>query len=102
MDNIKIGDRVRSYDFPAFIGTRHRAAGSYVEGIVKGILRHRDDPARFTCDVYVIQVERWFKDDKEVDLAADKYKVYDETVYPPVNGTPYPMGGNTNGVVRCG
>lgn len=88
MDKIKIGDRVRSFDFDNRDVEGERAC--YVEGVVTGIgLIVRD------CDRYEIKIDRivFAGDEQPVDL--------NQFAYPPVNGTPIMgrRGKVTDGVV---
>ena len=86
MSDIKVGDRVRSFDFAdGDYGrdlTGERAC--FVEGVVTDITRMIPGEDGFLmnagCDRYVIAVERQVFGGKVV-FGAD-------TVYPPVNGTP--------------
>lgn len=85
--NIKIGDKVRSFDFAdGDFGrdlTGERAC--YVEGFVVDITRMVPAEDGFLmdagCDRYVIEIERQVFGGEEVDEPLDR-------VYPPVNGTP--------------
>lgn len=81
---INVNDRVRSYDFP---GMRDDC---YVEGVVEKIGRFPDFP---DCDRYRIRVEKKVIEGKET---APRPRF----VFPPVNGTPSWLGGETNGVVK--
>lgn len=77
---IKVGDKVRSYDFPD--GRRT----SFIEGRVTGFHQIED------CSRYEIKVER-------IVACGEEHPVEnDYTVYPPLNGTPKSTGGVTNGV----
>lgn len=98
--SIKIGDRVRSYDFPDMVGSDHPAGQSYVEGVVSGIIKYGTDPHRFTCDVYVIAATKWVRGGEVLEINEYNKDVVSEHYYPPVNGTPSSMGGVTYGVVR--
>jgi hypothetical protein len=82
-NEIKVGDRVRSYDFP---GSRDDC---YIEGVVEevGIMLEG-------CPRYKIRGERIVWRGKDEGAPADPY------VYPPVNGTPTLFGDVTNGVKR--
>ena len=75
---IKVGNRVRSYDFA-------RDRECYVEGIVEGFERLEG------CERYKIRVERkvW---------AGEECGCNNGYVYPPLNGTPRLFGGECNGV----
>lgn len=87
MDEIKVGDRVRSYDFPGI-------ADCYIEGTVIDIGRHPADPHR---DRYHVQVEREVLEGKE-----DEPTPAGKIVLPVVNGTPNWLGGVASGVVKIG
>ena len=76
---IKIGSRVRAYDFP-------HARDCYVEGILEGFGELEG------CRRYKIRVERKVWSGEEVP------KPYRGHVYPPVNGTPKLFGGVCDGV----
>ena len=76
---IKVGNRVRSYDFA-------RDRECYVEGIVEGFERLEG------CERYKIRVARKVWAGEEVE------NPYDGHVYPPLNGTPKLFGGECNGV----
>lgn len=77
---IKVGDRVKSYDFMAYDDT-------FVIGIVSA-----DDFMMEGCNRYVIRVvERWINGEQVQTHSG-------EACFPPVNGTPKMLGGYTNGV----
>jgi hypothetical protein len=79
---IKIGDRVRSFDFEG-------RDDSFVEGPVIGF-----DAENFDCKRYVIKCElSMFGGDPDPQRIG-------EIVYPPVNGTRTWMGGVTNCVKK--
>lgn len=82
---IKIGDRVRSYDF-------EHNDDCYYEGVVNGIIMG-EGSARFTCNVYRIQVQRQVWDGMPVPKNCD-------VIYPPMNGVETTFGGITAGVVK--
>lgn len=82
-NEIKPGDRVRSYDFE---GRRD----CYVEGVVVEIVE------RGGCDRYAINVERIVFADKSPSLGRANLG----NIYPPVNGTPKLFGGICNGVEK--
>ena len=83
---IKVGDRVRSFDFDRRDLEGIRAA--YVEGTVQKIEYHNG------CDRYIIGVERRI-------FAGEVSVTHPEMIVaPPVNGTPKMFGGYTDGVVR--
>ena len=81
---IKVGNRVRSYDFA-------RDRECYVEGIVEGFERLEG------CERYKIRIQKQFREGKEVKISADRLKAAPH-IYPPVNGTPRMFGGECNGV----
>ena len=88
---IKVGDRVRSYDFPD--DNRDDARGCYIEGVVVAVGRFDFDNR--ACDRYKIQVmyRRWVN---------KKVPIEQRYVFPPVNGTPIAArpGAVTHGVVK--
>ena len=83
--NIKVGDRVRSFDFESRDLEGIHAA--YCEGVVTEIRSIRGG------DHYIIAVERRVFGGEEVD-------VFLPEVAPPVNGRPKMLGGVTDGVFR--
>ncbi len=85
-EEINVGDKVRSYDFPMHRDEDGETA-CYIEGEVTGIEWHEG------CDRYVIKATRRVFAGKEVAPESDWF-------YPPVNGTPCTFGGPTNGVVK--
>lgn len=88
---IKIGDRVRSFDFEDRDLCGPRAC--YVEGTVVGVGTFPEFP---DCPRYKIAVEREvFGGEEHWD-----FEVGAAFVYPPVNGTRRMMGGVTGGVER--
>ena len=74
---IKVGQRVRSYDFES-------SKDCYVEGIVEGFQRVEG------CERYKILVDRKVWAGEEVE---DPYRGH---VFPPLNGTPKLFGGECN------
>lgn len=78
-EGIKIGDAVKSYDFPGY-------DLYFVKGVVEDIV------VLDGCTRYKIKVEASYDEDGE--YAGPEY------VYPPVNGTKNLFGGVTNGVVK--
>ena len=82
---IKVGNRVRSFDFPRSRDLEGERA-CYVEGIVEGF-EHVEG-----CERYKIRVERKVWAGEEVE------NPYRGHVYPPLNGTPRTFGGECNGV----
>ena len=82
---IKIGDMVRSYDFP---GDRDDC---YVEGKVTAIGKFEFPD----CPRYEIATTRRVISGKEVEVTVEI-----SHVYPPVNGTPKLLGGVCDGVEK--
>lgn len=76
MDEIKVGDRVRSFDFSDRETVGPRAC--FIEGTVTGIGRF---PQFNDCDRYEIRVEREMFGGEECDVSEPEFR------YPPVNGT---------------
>ena len=88
-DEIKVGDRVRSYDF-------EDRKDCYVEGTVVYIGREfnqGEHTVAFECDRYVIKVERCVSNNKVIQY-------YGAFAFPPVNGTLTTRGRITNHVER--
>lgn len=83
---IKVGDRVRSFDFPDRWRDLTGPNACYVEGTVVGF-------ASQDCRRYEIKVERHVFSGREMAGHA-------EFVFPPVNGTECLFGGTTNGVEK--
>lgn len=81
-EEIKPGDRVRSYDFEF-------RRDCYVEGVVVEITEPIEG-----CPRYKIRVERLIWDGEVQPLVGTTYAV------PPVNGTPTLLGRVTNGVEK--
>lgn len=81
MDDVKVGDRVRSYDFPG-------RKDCYLEGTVEEITAPLE-----SCRRYVIRVER------SVFAGVETLSMV-ERIYPPVNGTRRSTGGVCSGVER--
>ena len=81
---IKVGDKVRSYDFPH---TREY----WYEGTVEGFEEIEG------CKRYKIRIEKQFIESKEVQISADRMEAAPH-IYPPVNGTRRALGGVCNGV----
>lgn len=79
---VKVGDRVRSYDFPDRVDC-------YVEGVVEEIGAFPEFPG---CERYRIKVDRAVFEGKPNGHFAD-------FVFPPVNGTRTSMGRVCDGVV---
>lgn len=88
-ETIKVGDRVRSYDFPEC--PDRWARGCYVEGTVTKIASCGFDG--HGCQRYHIRVEKqvWQHDPDTAHMPM---------VYPPVNGTPTVLGRVTSGVEK--
>ena len=76
MDEIKVGDRVRSFDLSDQETVGPRAC--FIEGTVTGIGRF---PQFDDCDRYEIRVEREMFGGEECDVSEPEFR------YPPVNGT---------------
>lgn len=97
MDEIKIGDKVRSFDFPDRFEdcsqqplTGPRAC--YVEGIVEGF------GMRDGCKRYMIKCTKRVFGGVELDPVE-----WEDTHFmPPVNGTPTLFGNTTNFVIKVG
>jgi hypothetical protein len=95
---IAVGDRVRSFDF-AWPGEDwgrdlEGERASYVEGVVIEIGVEIEG-----CPRYKIEVDRDVFGGEERDYANFRGRV-GQFVYPPVNGTPSTMGGETNCVEK--
>jgi hypothetical protein len=86
--NVKVGDRVRSFDFDSRDADGQHA--NYMEGIVQAIGK---PVAEATCDCYTILIDRvvWRGDDQANEFVG-------RLVHPPVNGTPTSLGRTTHGV----
>lgn len=84
---IKVGDRVKSYDFPGT--TPERLEQCYQTGVVQGI----DGFGFGDCNRYKILV------DNIVFRGVSEKPPIGHTIFPPVNGT-QSMAGLTNGVVK--
>ena len=84
---IKVGDKVRSFDFPHSRDVDGDRA-CYVEGVVEGFKEVEG------CERYVVRVDRKVFTGKEEDILG-RYPY----VFPPVNGTPRLLGGVCDGVV---
>jgi hypothetical protein len=78
---VKIGDRVRSFDFPFMNKEVEGKNANYVEGVVQDIIKNR----------YEIAVDKAIRGGKEGNVGS--------TVLAPVNGLDG-MFGKTDGVVR--
>lgn len=86
---IKVGDRVKSYDFPDLLTwDPERAEECFVEGVVQVITSMEG------CDRYGIAVDR------RVLGGEDRWPGDQKWVYPPVNGVPTLTGGVTFAVVK--
>lgn len=90
MSEIKIGDRVRSFDFDCRDITGERAC--YIEGCVEDI----SDRLGYGFDQYHIRVERQIFGGVQLPRGQS---LVGEVVYPPVNGTPRIPSGVTGFVV---
>jgi hypothetical protein len=84
---VRVGDEVRSYDFPGFSTTE------YVEGVVEKV---GYSPLGRDCERYHVRVKRQVVRGLEVEDSP----LIGQLVYPPVNGTPSWLGGKTSGVER--
>lgn len=84
VENVKVGDKVRSYDFEV-------GDDCYIEGIVEAIGRFDDFGS--SCFRYKIRVEKTVWEGKEIRNRLTH-------IYPPVNGTPKFYGGVTHRVVK--
>jgi hypothetical protein len=87
--DIKVGTRIRSFDFDDHATAGPRAC--FVEGIVLDNLWWRD------CYRHKIYVTRRVFGGDEVQPAEDENQ---NIVYPPVNGTRKMCGGTTNAVEK--
>jgi len=93
---IKVGDTVRSHDFPdRYTGKRDSkddANSCYYEGIVAGISPVTTDGSGFPdCPRYAIRITRRV-------FAGNEVECDDRYVFPPLNGTPRSFGGECLGV----
>lgn len=86
---IKVGDKVRSFDFPVHNKEIEGEEACYVEGIVEDIGRFIDWQP---CDMYKIKCTKKVFTGKEID--------HEEYYYVPVNGTGRTGGGVCDGVVK--
>ena len=86
---IKVGDVVRSHDFEHLRETEGNDA-CYIEGKVEDIGRFYEWQ---TCDCYKIRCSKKIFGGNVIEKHEDYY-------FPPVNGTPTWMGGETNNVVK--
>jgi hypothetical protein len=86
---IKVGDRVRSFDF----GSREveGEAACFVEGVVRNITNPAIDTMFRDCAHYEIRVDRRVLAGEEINGA-----IIGGLVYPPVNGTPSTFSGITD------
>ena len=89
MDNIKIGDTVRSFDFPETARETEGDNACFVEGVVEGIGKFLDWQS---CELYKIKCTR--------KIFGGKEREHEEYYFAPVNGTSTWTGGVTNGVVK--
>lgn len=102
--SIKVGTKVRSFDFPDNVLSRDPKDSEhacFAEGVVVEITDPATHPMFHDCARYAVRVERRvFGGSGERDQG-----LVGETIYPPVNGTATWTGGVTNGVeavCRCG
>ena len=85
--DVKVGDYVRSYDFP---GLRE---DTYIEGTVVAVA----PPVKgIAHPVYEIRAERIVDEGKDVTMDNARPLM----IYPPVNGVPHSLGGYCYGVVK--
>jgi hypothetical protein len=97
MDEIKIGDKVRSFDFPDRFETAAEQPltgprACFVEGIVEGFTE------RGGCNRYVVKATKRVFGGVELDPVE-----WEDTHFiPVVNGTPTLFGGVTSFVVKIG
>jgi hypothetical protein len=89
--NVRVGDRVRSYDF---VVDSRVDENSYVEGYVEEI-RCFDDLRLGGCDRYRIRTVRRVFGGNEIDIPE-----HEREVFPPKNGTPILGGGETSYVAK--
>ena len=95
MSEVKVGDRVRSFDFDGRDLTGEKAC--FIEGDVVAIGR----PPWCECDRYIVRVAKRIAGGREVNKPA--VTEGEDLVFPPVNGgTPKLFGGVCDGVVRIG
>jgi hypothetical protein len=87
---IKVGDTVRSFDFPDINKESEGKNACYVEGEVEAIGRLLDWQS---CDVYKIKCTRKV-------FSGEEREEHEEYYYAPVNGTPTWTGRETHGVVK--
>lgn len=86
---LELGSRVRSFSHDGRDVEGERA--SFVEGVLEGVCRDFPD-----CLRYAIKVDRHVSGGKESD------RLVGEHVFPPLNGTPSWLGGETSGVEKIG
>ena len=91
-DIIKVGDHVRSYDFPDLDGMKTTC---YIEGLVEAI---GPVPEVGGCDRYIIRITRRVWKNQEDDGWKQGKEFPTGYAYPPVNGTNSWLGGVTGGV----
>jgi hypothetical protein len=91
MNEIKVGSKVRSFDFPDRDRKLTGANACYVEGEVEQIV-HMDG-----CDRYKILVTKRVIGGFDDGLRSELRDIPTH-VYPPINGTPSWMGPPTSGV----
>ncbi len=87
VNEIKVGDRVRSYDFPETKDDPSRPP-CYVEGVVVGIVNWEG------CDRYEIECT------KRIVCGVESTDEAGTSFFPPVNGTRSIFGGVTKGVEK--
>ena len=84
IEQIKVGDFVRSYDFETHDDCYALGRVAHVGDVIEG------------CPRYRIDVLKRVFEGQATDRSVDS-----KEVYPPVNGTPHSFGGFTNGVRKC-
>ena len=92
---IKVGDHVRSYDFPDIPGMKTTC---YVEGVVEAIGPFTGEAGPFGCDRYTIRIERRVWRGQEDDRWKSGQEFPSGRCYPPINGIASWLGGETNSV----
>ena len=95
MKTIKIGDKVRSFDFPFNDDCRvlEGERACYTEGHVVDIHKNGVEGVQ-SCPLYEIKVTR------KVFGGEERNPLPYDTCYPPVNGTKILFGGVSDGVVK--
>lgn len=88
IEELEIGDHVRSFDFPETKLDLEGERACYIEGYIRGIQWYDG------CDRYKIQIT------KRVWGGVAEYIDEEKYVLPPVNGTLKLFGGYTDGVYK--